>query len=158
MSVPRPSPVFICPAKTVISPNFWSIANNLERQVEESFSVKEVIITESIYSVLLCKIVLLDQKISITKIVISNCVVRNMRLVMILKLWASIFYVMPLREAFAPPLVIFRDGMILREVKCDWLNHDSFTEYFSCMVAVSCRASCSYSGSLFHIESAISWR
>ena len=32
----------------------------------------------------------------------------------------------------------------------------SFAEYFSCMIAVSCRASCSYSGSLFHIESAIS--
>ena len=125
MSVPGSSPVFICPAKTVISPNFWSVANNLERQVEERFAVKEVIvITESIYSVLLCKIVLLDQEISITKIVISDCGVRNMGLVMIFELWTSIFLVMPFREAFAPPEVIFRDGMILRQVKGDWFYHD----------------------------------
>src|SRR5690625_2643620 len=67
---------------------------------------------------LFCQGCLTDSDLRIQKIIISQ-LTRFNRLLVPIKKWTGFFNVGPLGKPFTPPAVIFRDFMILRQIKSD---------------------------------------
>src|SRR6185503_16710297 len=116
-AVPAPGPIFICPTKTKRKIRLPGFQHAFEGHLKDAFAVKPVIVeTETMNSISFGKFHLLFHHCRNSE-VIKPQVGRQMRLIMTFVIRLCLCNVCPFSESFSPPEIVFRNWMILRQVK-----------------------------------------
>ena len=131
LTVPAARPRLIGPAKAKGKVRLTTRQDFVDWPVQKSSAVEPiVIITKTVDAVFARQIGLGLAGFWQAQIVKAQ-ISRELRLIMSFERWLRLGDIRPLGETFAPPRVVFRDRMKLREIKGDprvWLLRSSFIE------------------------------
>src|SRR5205085_8856589 len=117
LSIPAPRPVLVCPAETERKIECRILEQALDRTLEQTTAAEPVVVeAEAIDPVALGECGLLDIRVPEAKIVESQ-VAGQARLIMTSKNRPRSGDVSPLGKALAPPHVVLRHGVKLRQIK-----------------------------------------
>ena len=118
-AVPDPFPTLVCPGQTEGEVWFSTGKNFIKWSFEELFSCKPVVpVAETLNPSFPCKLSLLLAHFRHAQI-IKTQVGRQVGLVVTFEKRLGFSHIGPFGKSFPPPLVIFRDGVVLRKIKCD---------------------------------------
>ena len=117
--VPASCPVLVCPAKAERHVGLFVSEHVVQRTFHETLSGEPIeMIAKCIYSVILRHTDLLVANFGNPQVIESK-IARKVRLIMANEKRSRAGHVCPFREPFAPPGIVFRKRMILRQIICN---------------------------------------
>ena len=122
-AIPATRPVFVRPTKAKRKIRLPAGEKTIRRHFQQSAAIEPIVIeAKAVYPELSRHLRLFLHDARIAQIVVANVRMRNVRLIMTPELRPASANVRPLRKTFAPPRVVLRNAMKLRQIESNRLD------------------------------------